>query len=227
MIDALIGSVRNQRADCDANAANKGVVTPEGSADKAAENRLERADALWMKQHRDSPFRDRNHVNDDARYKLSRHYSVADVATHDIVSSTTYRMNTARIRKYGRTDAQLHQSGSAEPNPWRAASRPVIGGTQAPRNAPAPAKAPQPMRPRLPRAKQIHRRQGDSQHREHLRTARTKLNNLTQKFSPLTEAGSLLREQQSLFIRCRTNNTLHFDLCCGLGTGLLKYGAFS
>jgi len=83
MIDATIVPVPKNRNTKEENEAVKAGRPPQEWAKNPAKNRQKDKDARWTKKHGKSFYGYKNHVNADARHKLIRRYGVTDAAVHD------------------------------------------------------------------------------------------------------------------------------------------------
>jgi len=83
MVDATIVPVPKQRNSREENEAVKSGKTPKEWKKNPAKNRQKDKDARWTKKHGKSFYGYKNHVNADAKHKLSRHYQVTDASVHD------------------------------------------------------------------------------------------------------------------------------------------------
>jgi len=83
MVDATIVPVPKNRNTKEENEAVKAGRTPQEWAKKPAKIRQKDKDARWTKKHGKSFYGYKNHVNADARHKLIRRYGVTDASVHD------------------------------------------------------------------------------------------------------------------------------------------------
>jgi transposase, IS5 family len=83
MVDATIVPVPKNRNTKEENEAVKAGRPPQEWAKNPAKNRQKDKDARWTKKHGKSFYGYKNHVNADARHKLIRRYGVTDAAVHD------------------------------------------------------------------------------------------------------------------------------------------------
>ena len=97
IIDASIVAVPKQHNRRDENTKIKEGETPEGWKSKPAKRSQKDTDARWTKQHGQSHYGYKNHVNVDRRHKLVRRYKVTDAAVHDsqVVDDILDPKNTA------------------------------------------------------------------------------------------------------------------------------------
>jgi IS5 family transposase len=83
MVDATIVPVPKNRNTKEENEAVKAGQTPQEWAKNPAKNRQKDKDARWTKKHGKNFYGYKNHVNADARHKLIRRYGVTDASVHD------------------------------------------------------------------------------------------------------------------------------------------------
>jgi IS5 family transposase len=83
MVDATIVPVPKNRNTKEENEAVKAGRPPQEWAKNPAKNRQKDKDARWTKKNGKSFYGYKNHVNADARHKLIRRYGVTDAAVHD------------------------------------------------------------------------------------------------------------------------------------------------
>src|SRR3979411_651528 len=83
MVDATIVPVPQQRNSGDENEAVKAGRIPEAWDNKPAKIRQRDRDARWTKKQGKSFFGYKNHVNADAKHKLTRRCEVTDAGVHD------------------------------------------------------------------------------------------------------------------------------------------------